>query len=167
MIKVSIRPLQNSKNRYERQKSYSLFHQSEIDKTPLSSYGVLVDEPDDDNESEDKIIPLSDLVITRRKSPSYFTAVVARYYHDIKTLYEYFEKKYCTHNYTLNDYWFFSEWLHTINDTRKLKNINMAYRSFHHFCIKVDKHMRKRNKVSSKMILTNKALFYKLMKERK
>lgn len=167
MIKVSIKPLQNSKNRYERQKRCSLFHHSEIDKTPLSSYEVLVDEPDDDEENEDKIVSLSDLVITRRKSPSYLTSVVIRYYHDKRTLYNYFEKKYCTHNYTLNDYWFFSEWLSTINDTRKLKSINMAYRSFNHFCIKVEKHMRKKNRASSKMILSNKALFYKLMKERK
>ena len=79
MIKVNIKPLQNSKNRYERQKSCSLFHQSEINKTPLSSYEVLVDEPDDDDDNEDKNIPLSDLVITCRKSSSYFESVVARY----------------------------------------------------------------------------------------
>ena len=167
MIKVSIKPLQNSKNRYERQKRCSLFHHSEIDKTPLSSYEVLDDESDDDEENEDKIIPLSDLVITRRKSPSYLTSVIIRYYHDKRTLYNYFEKKYCTHNYTLDYYYFFSEWLSITNDTRKLKNINMAYRSFHHFRIKLDKYVHKRSTPSLKMILSHKALFYILMKERK
>ena len=92
--------------------------------------------------------------------------MVARYYHETKTLYEYFEKKYCTHNYTLDDYYFFSEWLSITNDTRKLKNINMAYRSFHHFRIKLDKYVHKRSTPSLKMILSHKALFYILMKER-
>ena len=168
MKKGSFDLFQFSKNRYKRQKCHTILYDEEICKTPLSSYEDICEDSDEDCENDDKIMPLSDLVDRYIKRPSYFTRVFTKYNREQKSLYEYFEKKYYTYNYTLDDYCIFSDWLDTIADLRKLKNIDRAYRSFHNFRKKMYKYMSKgRGKRSSIRAIPNDIIFYKLMKERK
>ena len=169
MKKGPFNPLQFSKNQYKRQKCHTLLYDEEICKTPLSSYEDICEDSDEDCENDDRIMPLSDLVDRYTKRPSYFTRVFTKYNRDQKSLYEYFEKKYCTYNYTLEDYRVFSNWLDTVTDLRKIKNIDRAYRSFNNFRKKIYKYISKdrRKRLSSIRAISNDVIFYKLMKERK